>query len=155
MGICDWWGKWRFDRALKRGNEALDRIVGDSVVAESGYKEYQRTSFDDAFKNRERLENEFLDSIFKPVPKPDTVESVLNQFIALGHDKPEVVIKGVINHGGDSWYRATIDGSKVYRRGVCVWLECFDSVEQAEYAVTESLQAMLNKVPVEEIEITY
>ena len=136
MSVCDWWSKWRYDRALKRGMAAMDRrdkILSEFTVQIVG----------------DRGEGSI------PAPKPDTVESVLNQFISLGHDKPEVVIKGEIYHGGDARYKATIDGSKVYRRGAFVWLEHFDSIEQAEYAVTDSLRVLLNRVPVEEIEITY
>ena len=162
MSICDWWSKRKFDKALKRGNDALDRsIYSNKQILADTLKLFEVTP---------RRPLQFSDEWFQPFvgnpadcafKKPDTVESVLNQFIALGYDKPVVVIDGVKLHDGSGEYTATIDGVPVVRVEHMLRInhtnttEVFSSLESVESEVLGDLKRLLNRAPIETIEITY
>jgi hypothetical protein len=153
MSVCDWWSKWRYDRAYKRGMDALNRLA-------DGYKEYHRDTVTESDVQYVALfEINSQDYVAK---KPDTVESVLAEFVAAGLEMPVVVINGVKRHDGTERYTATIDGDRVlatpshYDQIVYqVDLGQFDSVSVAESLVIKELKKKLNAAPVETITITY
>ena len=166
MGICDWFSKWRYDKAYKRGMDALDKSI-------EGYKEYPRTYVelhtcppfdgspaDCAFtKNFRCVTREEYWSDYKPSPKPETVESVLNQFIALGHDKPEVVIEGETRQDGSEYWTATIDSAPFSYLdifyGTKFQLGGSETLETLESQIVKSLKLRLGKILVSETTITY
>ena len=167
MGICDWFSKWRYDKAYKRGMDALDKSI-------EGYKEYPRTYVelhtcppfdgspaDCAFtKNFRCVTREEYWAGSKNAPKPDTVESVLNQFIALGHDKPEVVIKGVEMANKSEKWTATIDGKQVSWVSHIGFGQFMSSRTEVtlvflENRTIDELKSKLSKLIVNKTKITY
>ena len=135
MGILDFWNMTLNHRKKQKYVEYVVRVESE--------EDLKRSTFDEAF------------------PPKETVESVLNQFIELGHDKPVVVIKGVKRNDGSEQYKATIDGVSVVRVEHMLRInhinttEVFSSLESVESEVLGDLKRLLNSVPIERIEITY
>lgn len=152
MSICDWWNKRKYDKALKRGKDALDKsIYRQSESFADTVRIYQKplTSVEISEAYRKAMAESF-----KPAP-PETVESVLNKFIALGYDKPEVVIKGFTTQNGGGEFTATIDGEPVRCRVFGRTCELYGTLESAEAEVLAELKRKLGKLPLETIEVTY
>lgn len=169
MGICDWFKRentsvWLYrigmaeynpNEALKPWADSYDETPKPAVECDIRIKEAHRKACEAQTKIWDdfQIEKDKING-FRQAPV-ETVESVLNQFIALGYDKPEVVISGEKRQDGFERYTAKIDGEFIFYSHLPNIPMVFSCPKDAEDAVLSRIKNSYSQIIVETIEITY